>query len=83
MIGGCTLNNRPLAAATLFVFVTVFTLTFFPTDSADAARCGGLRTAANNAVKGVMFKRLCEFACRKGLRVFETANRICNTVLSF
>ena len=37
---GCTLNRRILATATLLACATVFTLTFFPTDFADASHCG-------------------------------------------
>ena len=54
-------------------------LYFIPAGEELARRLG----VTNFALKGVMFKRLCEVACRKGLRVFETASRIRNTVLRF
>ena len=54
-------------------------LYFIPAGVELARRLG----VTNFALKGVMFKRLCEVACREGFGVFETVNRIRNTILSF
>lgn len=54
-------------------------LHFIPAGVEVARRLG----VTSFALKGVLFKRLCEVACREGLKVFETASRIRNTVLSF
>lgn len=43
------MNKQLLAAATLLAFVTVMTLTFYPTDSAYAAHCSAKEAAYNSA----------------------------------
>ena len=54
-------------------------LYFIPAGEELARRLG----VTTFALKGVVFRRLCEIACREGLRVFETVNRIRNTILRF